>query len=241
MCLLQGPTPVATAITRATEMLAEAAANPVLQANVMAALAELKAMQKSFDDARVFVQEARRTYERLGLRLALVGLLRVSGIVELLAGDALEAEHAFREGMDLTGVDFPTWRAYQATLLAESLYMQERYEEARELIDSAEPENPDELEGLLPWAVVKARLLAREGAAEEGELLLRDLAVRAQNTDALNVQGLVSLALAEVLWAADRPADARDAAAESAELFQQKGNLAGAERAAALLGEPARR
>jgi hypothetical protein len=89
--------------------------------------------------------------------------------------------------------------------------------------------------------VVKARLLARDGAAEEGEQLLRDLAARAQSTDALNAQGQVRLALAEVLWAADRPGDARDAAAESAELFQEKGNLAGAERAAALLGEPARR
>jgi class 3 adenylate cyclase/tetratricopeptide (TPR) repeat protein len=241
MCLLHGPTPVATAITRATEMLAEATANPALQANVMAALAELKAMQKSFDDARVLVQEARRTYERLGLRLALVGLLQVSGIVELLAGDAAEAEHAFREGMELIGLDFPTWRTYQAALLAESLYMQERFDEARELIDSAEPENPDELESLLPWAVVKARLLAREGAADEGELLLRDLAARAQSTDALNVQGQVRLALAEVLWIADRPADARDAAAEAAELFGEKGNVAKAERAAALLGEPARR
>ncbi len=241
MCLLHGPTPVATAITRATEMLAEATANPALQAHVMTALAELKGMQKSFDDARLLVQEARRTYERLGLRLAVVGLLRVSGIVELLAGDAAEAEHAFREGMELTGLDFPTWRTYQAALLAESLYMQERYDEARELIDSAEPENPDELESVLPWAAVKARLLARDGAAEEGELLLRDLAARAQSTDALNVQGQVRLALAEVLWTADRPGDARDAAAESAELFQAKGNVAGAERAAALLGEPARR
>ena len=241
MCLLHGPTPVPEAIGRVTEMLAEATANPALQANVMAALAELKAMQKSFDEARAFVEEARRTYERLGLRLALVGLMQVRALVELLAGDAQAAEHALRVGMDLTGADFPTWRTYQSSLLADSLCAQDRYEEARVLIQAVEPEHPDELESVLPWASVRARLLARDGAADEGERLLRDLATKAAPTDALNLQGQVLLALADVLLSAGRPADAREAATEAAEIFEEKGNLAAAERAAALLGEPARR
>jgi class 3 adenylate cyclase/tetratricopeptide (TPR) repeat protein len=240
MCLLHGPTPVPVAIRRVTEMLADAAANPALQANVMAALAELTAMQKSFDDARNFVREARRIYERLGLRLALVGLLQVSAVVELLAGEAVEAERVLREGMALTGEDFPTWRAYQSALLAEALYAQQRYDEARTLIEAAQVEPADELESVLPWAVVRGRLLALEGAGDEAERLLRDLQERAERTDALNVQGQVCLALAEVLATAGRHGDAREAAAAAAEIFREKGNLAAAERAAALVGEPAR-
>src|SRR5207247_4314225 len=110
---------------------------------------------------RDLLAEARRTYEQLGLRLALVGLLQVGGLVELLAGEADEAERSFRAGFELTAVEFPTWRAYQAGLLAEALYELQRFEEARKLIDSAEPDQREELENILPWAVVKARLLAR--------------------------------------------------------------------------------
>jgi len=241
MCLVHGPTPVAVATERATAILAEAQANPGMRANVMAALAELKAMQKSFDEARELIADARRTYEQLGLRLALVGLMQVEGLVELLAGDADQAERAFREGYELIAVELPTWRAYQAGLLAEALYEQERVDEARILIETAEPDQLDDLENIFGWAVVKARLLARAGSFEEGEELLRDIAARAARTDALNVHGRVLLALAEVLMAAGRVDDARREAAEAVAIFQRKGNEPGAERAAALLGEPARR
>jgi class 3 adenylate cyclase len=241
MCLVHGPTPVPVAIERASTMLAEARANPGLRANLMAALAELKAMQKSFDEARELLAEARRTYEQLGLRLALVGLIQVGGLVELLAGEPEEAERAFREGFDLIAVEFPKWRAYQSGLLAEALYDQQRFEEARVLIDASEPDRLEELENILPWTVVKARLLARGGAYEEGEDLLRDVAARAAQTDALNVHGRVLLALAEVLLTANRAEDAQREAAEAAAIFARKGNLPEADRAAALFGQPARR
>ena len=240
MCLLHGPTPVPAAIERASQMLAAASANPALQANLMAALAEMKAMRKSFEEARELLQEARQTYERLGLRLALVGLMQVGGIVELLADEPGEAEHVLREGFELIAVEFPTWRAYQVALLAEALYAQQRYDDARELIDSAEPDHLDELESVLPWVVVKARLLARDGAFDEAEDLLGDIAVRAGETDALNVHGRVLLALAEVRSIALRGDESRQAAAEAAEIFEKKGNIPASERARALLREPVR-
>jgi tetratricopeptide (TPR) repeat protein len=241
MCLLHGPTPVTAAAARAEQMLAEADANAALQANVRTALAELKAMQKSFDEAHELLAAARRTYEELGLRLALVGLMQVEGLVELLAGDAEEAEHAFRSGFDLIAVEFPTWRVYQSGLLADALYEQRRLDEARELVESASPDRLDDLETILPWAMVKSRLLARDGHLEEGEELLRDIAARASQTDALNTHGHVLLALAEVLHIAQRTDDARTAAAEAADIFARKGNVPAAERATALLAEPARR
>jgi class 3 adenylate cyclase/tetratricopeptide (TPR) repeat protein len=241
MCLVHGPTPVSVAAERASTMLADAQANPGLKANVMAALAELKAMQKSFETARELLAEARRTYEQLGLRLALVGLMQVGGAVELLAGEADEAEHAFREGLELLAVELPTWRAYQAGLLAEALYDQGRYDEAGDLVDSAEAYLPEELEYVMPWVIVKARLLARAGASQEGESLLRDLTARAAKTDALNVHGRLLLALAEVLLTADRTDDARQVATEAAAIFERKGNLPEAERAASLVSEPAPR
>jgi tetratricopeptide (TPR) repeat protein len=240
MCLLHGPTPVAAASARAEEMLADAKTNAALQANVMAALAELKAMQKSFDEAHELLAAARKTYEELGLRLAIVGLGQVEGLVELLAGDPEEAEHAFRAGFELIAVEFPTWRTYQAGLLAEALYERGRVDEARVLVETT-PDQVEELESILPWVTVKARLLALDGSVEEGEELLRDTAARASQTDALNTQGRVLLALAEVLHIAHRSDEARVVAAEAAEIFGKKGNLPAAERATALLAEPARR
>jgi class 3 adenylate cyclase/predicted ATPase len=241
MCLLHGPTPVAVAAARAEEMLAEATTNAALQANVMTALAELKAMQKSFDEAHELLAAARKTYEELGLRLALVGLMQVQGLVELLAGDAEEAEHALRTGFELIAVEFPTWRAYQAGLLAEALYEQRRLDEARDLVETAGVDRLEELESILPWVTVKARLLALDGSFEESEELLRDVAARASQTDALNTQGRVLLALAEVLHIARRPEEARAVAAEAADIFVRKGNVPATERATALFGEPVRR
>ena len=87
---------------------------------------------------------------------------------------------------------------------------------------------------------MKARLLAREGAASEGETLLRDIAGRAARTDALNVHGRALLALAEVLAIADRQEEAREAAAAAAEIFDRKGNIAAVERATALMSVPSR-
>jgi hypothetical protein len=88
---------------------------------------------------------------------------------------------------------------------------------------------------------VKARLLALDGSFEEGEELLRDVAARASQTDALNTQGRVLLALAEVLHIARRPEEARAVAAEAADIFVRKGNVPATERATALFGEPVRR
>jgi hypothetical protein len=55
------------------------------------------------------------------------------------------------------------------------------------------------------------------------------------------VHGRLLLALAEVLLTADRTDDARQVATEAAAIFERKGNLPEAERAASLVSEPAPR
>jgi class 3 adenylate cyclase/tetratricopeptide (TPR) repeat protein len=241
MGLLHGPSSVDDAIARANELLEGAANNPLLQSNVLAAVAELKAMQGAFDEARAMFVTAQRNYEKLGLRLALAGLMQVGGLVELLAGDPVAAERFLREGYAML-VGVTGWQGMHGLLLAEALHDQERYPEADELVDAAEAlHHSDELDARVAWAGRKAPLLARDGEHEEAESLIREALASIERTDALNLHARTLAALAEVLLVAGR-AEASAAAKDAIALFKRKGNTAAAERAAAsLLGVPARR
>jgi len=237
MGLLHGPTPVDVAIERAQKLLRSAGDNRLLEANVLAALAELKAMQTSFDDARELLMAAHRTYEILGLRLALAGVMQVAGTIELLAGDAAAAEQVFRQGYDIL-VGITGWQGPYGLRLADALYRQQRYAEATELVDAVEGQTlSGELEDRMFWATVKGPLLARAGQVSAAEEILRDALDVVAATDALNLHALVLSSLAEVqqLSGADAAAQTQRRAIS---LFTRKGNIAAADRVTALLTAP---
>jgi len=237
MGLLHGPTPVDVAIERAQKLLRSAGDNRLLEANVLAALAELKAMQTSFDDARELLMAAHRTYEILGLRLALAGVMQVAGTIELLAGDAAAAEQVFRQGYDIL-VGITGWQGPYGLRLADALYRQQRYAEATELVDAVEGQTlSGELEDRVFWATVKGPLLARAGQVSAAEEILRDALDVVAATDALNLHALVLSSLAEVqqLSGADAAAQTQRRAIS---LFTRKGNIAAADRVTALLTAP---
>ncbi|HEU5277769.1 MAG TPA: adenylate/guanylate cyclase domain-containing protein [Gaiellaceae bacterium] len=235
MGLLHGPAPVEHAIERATAMLHRASSNALLQANVTAALAELKAMQSDFDDARALCLQARLIYESLGLRLGLAGLTQVAGLVELLAGDATAAEQTLREGHALLA-GITGMQGYHGLLLAEALSEQGRDEEARRLVEDAVAlSRSPELETQVAWRLVKAPLLARAGDAREAEKIVRKAVSLVEQTDGLNLQGRAQLALADVLRIAGDSDQAAKAVRAAVSLFEQKGNAAAAARAERLL------
>jgi len=234
MSLLHGPTPVDAAIERAQKLLRSADNNRLLEANVLAALAELKAMRTEFDEARELLMAAHRTYEILGLRLARAGVMQVAGTIELLAGDAVAAEHVFREGYELL-VGIAGWQGPYGLRIAEALYRQERYAEAAELVGAVEGQTVSgELEDRVFWATLEGPLLARDGRTASGEQVVREALTVVESTDALNLHALVLSSLAEV-----QQVSGDDGAAETQRraisLFRRKGNIAAADRAAALL------
>jgi class 3 adenylate cyclase/tetratricopeptide (TPR) repeat protein len=228
--LLHGPTPVGRAIARAEEMLESADDNPLLGANVTAALAELKAMRCEFDDARALCVEAQEIYKGLGLRLGLAGLTQVAGIVELLAGDHAAAEAALREGYDLL-VGLAGWRGYHEILLAEAVYAQGRHDEAGELLESAAALGEGyEITAQVLWRALKAPLLAHDDRGDEALAAIAEAIARADQTDSLNLRARAHAARADVLQVVGRERDAEQSATTALLLFREKGNDAAATR-----------
>jgi tetratricopeptide (TPR) repeat protein len=125
-----------------------------------------------------------------------------------------------------------------AAELADVLYAQDRYDEAAGWLELAEKRAAsDDVNAQYTWRRVRAKILARAGAADEAESLARDAKALAERTDALNDHGDVLLDLAEVLRLFERPSEAARHAETALELFEHKGNVVSAGIARSLLSE----
>jgi class 3 adenylate cyclase/tetratricopeptide (TPR) repeat protein len=211
--LLYGPTPAEAAIERCERMLAEAEGNPVMTANVAAALAGLHAMRGDFAAARKNGRLAETVFLDLGLQLAFAGLTQVTGPVELLAGDPPAAERELRRGLEVLGPGDHS-DGYQQALLAEALYRQGRYDEAADCVRIAEAKDSEGVVlSQVTWRSVRAKL-------EGTDALGREALTLAESTDATN---LIADALVDLAVVVD---DADDLVVRALELYEQKGNIA---------------
>ena len=87
------------------------------------------------------------------------------------------------------------------------------------------------------WRTAQARVLARRGEASEAIALAREAVALALETDALTDRGEAFEALADVLHAAGRTAEAVDAAADAVRVYERKEHLVGARRTRTLLAK----
>jgi tetratricopeptide (TPR) repeat protein len=123
-----------------------------------------------------------------------------------------------------------------ATILAECLYRQGRWEEADEMLDVAdEMGNEDDLYTQVRLRMGRALLLARRAIGNDAEALARDAVALAAETEFVDLRGDSLLALGEVLRLDGRPGEAAEAMREALALWEAKGNVAYAGRARALL------
>ncbi len=169
------------------------------------------------------------------LRAALTSIN--SGPVELLAGDPVAAEAELRRDYDaLESLGEKNYISTTAAFLAEALSEQGRDEEADTFTRiSQEIAAPDDILTQYLWRCVRGKVLARRGAFEAAEAIVReglDIIRAAEEPDS---QGNALLTLAVVLRAAGREDEALVAAGESAELFDRKGSTVSAARARAFL------
>jgi tetratricopeptide (TPR) repeat protein len=207
-----GPTPVDEAIRRCEE-IRRAAPNEdrTVEAGTLGVLAGLSAMQGRFTEARTLFAQGLTVLQQLGLTLRMATRRTISGAIELLADEPVAAERELRWGYDR--LEAMGERADQGGIgaqLGEALYRQGRYDEAER------------------YAVreVRAKLLARRGDLNAAETLAREAVVAADAVDNFNRRGNVRLALAEVLYLAERKAEAMGVLDEAHALFREKGNVA---------------
>jgi DNA-binding SARP family transcriptional activator len=237
--LFYGPTPVAEALDRCEELLYEAT-DRAGQANVLAFMGGLEAIDGRFDVAHLHVAEAATTYEEIGEVYARANNSgRVLGRIEMLSGDAATAGRVLEDCCGtLERVHDAAGLSTVAAELADALYVQGRYDEAKIWLDLAQKRAAsDDVSAQWSWRRTRAKLLARDGDFRNAESLAEEAVRIAARTDALGDHGGVLLDLAEVLRLAERPAEAADSVEKALLLFERKGNRVSAEAARAMLSE----
>jgi class 3 adenylate cyclase/tetratricopeptide (TPR) repeat protein len=230
-----GPTPVDTAIDRAQSFLRESEGDRLLTASILSSLAVLLAMRGEFGEARAQWLRAQALWDELGMlhRRAIRAI--DASTIELLAGDAEAAERELRAGYrmleEIGDVHLrPTIAAYLAAVLAQ----EGRSADADELAQFAESHAwEDDIVTQAMWRVARAQVQAAAGRAAEAELLARQAVELAAPTDFPDLQATTLLALARVLRQIGSPAAASVAAGAQA-VYERKGNIVGAGRAAQL-------
>jgi tetratricopeptide (TPR) repeat protein len=238
VAMLWGPTPVDQALERVEELRPRTLGHRRLEVDLLRTRAQLEAMQGRFDPARELIAQAKAVAEEVGLELTLnSGVADQAAYVELLAGDAAAVERELRpacKALERMG----SWAnlASLAPWLADALIVQGRDEEAVALIELAERSTmSDDVDAEVKWRRVRAKLLARRGEVESGEVLAREATALAARTDLLDLRAHAVADLAEVLRLAGRPEEAAAAVQEAIRLHEQKGNIAAA---ALLAGTP---
>ena len=232
--LLYGPTPAGEAIRRCRELMERAGENRLMEASIATSLAGFLGMEGAFDEARTVAKRAETIYEDLGLRLPLIAWTEVVGFVELLAGDAVASERVLRRGYDMIAPGGTSAvAAFQAGLLALPVLAQQRYEEGDRLATVCEQASAaDSIEAQVLWRRTRSLLLANAGEFEQAIAVGREAVDRAADTDALNMRGDALMTLSAVLLSSNREESATAAANEALQLYEHKGNLVSARRAA---------
>ncbi len=230
--LFEGPTPAGAAIERCESLLEAVQGDRVLEATVKRPLGLFYAMSVRPGEAIRLVREAGDVLDELDLRSAQV-YRRLAAYALELAGDHDAAEHeleaisayfrALRSGQ------LDTRRRVAMTELARLYCDQGRWEEAAAL--SADVNGA----GGKPWGTsgrekaVAARLAAYRGSPDA--LTQAEEAVAGAEghpPSDLTSRALIRLARAEVQASVGRATDAEASFAQAVQLFELKGNMAGA-------------
>ncbi len=234
---LYGPLPVKHAKRRCEVLLSTQPALRVA-ASCYRSLAVLEAMVGNFNEARGLLNRDRELLDELGLPVIAAATPLVQGAIELLAGNPAAAEQAFRIGVERLKVFGETmYSAEIASLLARALCMQKKYDAAWRVSESLRVGRDRDVSAPVFLYGTRARLLASRGYGLRGTRLAQRAVRLAETTDMLDLRGDSLLDLSEVLRLECKHAEARSAAKEALQLYEQKGNLVSAARARAALEE----
>jgi class 3 adenylate cyclase/tetratricopeptide (TPR) repeat protein len=230
-----GPTPVGPATARVEEVLAAAAGDWVLEAQIKPTLAWLYAMAGRSEDALLLVRESIGALAELGSTTSWMVRSMAAGDALELAGDLAAAERerkdafAYFQALRPDKVFGLAW--HMGAYLGRVYCDEGRWDEAEEALaygrDAVIPTMPM---SQLRRLAVEARLAAHRGELEEAVALAERAVAESATKEWPNHQAEMWLALAEVQLAAGRRGETDAAVARALELYEQKGNVAEAAR-----------
>jgi tetratricopeptide (TPR) repeat protein len=225
---VSGPTPAEDALRNCAELLARTQGARSTRGLLTSYSGTLEAMCNRFDAGREKAARGTALLEDLGRRVTAAGSRYFAARVELLADEPVRAEAIARAALDtLEKLGETVNSAVMATLLAESLCRQGRFDEAAAAAEASERLAwPDDLHAQVGWRAARAQVCAGRGESERGEELAREAIALLEDADDLDLRGDAFVALGKTLSGAERHA----AYAEAIVLYEAKGDLASTER-----------
>ena len=156
-------------------------------------------------------------------------LTQFAGWVELLSDEPVRAERELRWGYEkLHEIGESSWLSTVAAILAESVYAQGREREAEELArESEESAGAEDAYSHALSRSVRAKILARRGAADAAVGLARESVVLADTTDFLHLRWHARMSNAHVLQTVGNVPEAKRVAQEAMRLAREKGSPVG--------------
>jgi class 3 adenylate cyclase/tetratricopeptide (TPR) repeat protein len=227
-----GPTPADRAVEALEELRSASAGMRPAESLILACQAHLEAMRGNAELSRAHARAAVTMLEDLGHRVQAAGQWMFIGISELVLGDLVAAERKLRTGCDeLQELGETGYLSTMAAYLALALVLEGKVAEADRFGRlSEEAAAVDDLISTMYWRIARARVLAARGEPGEAEDLARDAVGIAEATDWLFDQGQALWALGDVLQAAGRPQEAREAFEQALDRFERKGDVMDATR-----------
>jgi len=232
---LLGPTPVPQAIERCEQMITDGISDRQAESKLLCSLAQLHAMGGDFEKARALYRHGRGLLRELGhgVNAASTGIDLLA--VELLAGDLAAAERDVMPDYEFLASAGETYfLSTIAAMLSRVVRDQGRDDEALKLSKVAEETSAeDDVESQALWRSIRAPIIARCGNLAEAESLARSAVELSRKTDAPQAQADTLSELAAVLMHAGRIDEARQAVDAAISIYQAKGDVVSAARAAA--------
>jgi tetratricopeptide (TPR) repeat protein len=235
-----GATPVSVALARGLELLELDVDDRLTEAAVHSEIGLLHAMSGDFDRARALRKAAVVEFEDAGHKRDAAVYIERNAAADSLAGDWDAVEQGFRKTYEIgVAIDDRQIAVESAVCLGDALARLGRWEEAEHFATLGD-EHAEAFwrGGRVLFFQLRARLHAQKGEFSEAERLARKAVHRVLETDALIEQADAFMDLAEVLEAAGRPAEAREALERALETYERKEHVVGAERARAALAGP---
>jgi ATP/maltotriose-dependent transcriptional regulator MalT len=195
------------------------------------------AMTGRFAESRAIQDDhIREQRERGEVQDALAGAM-TSGWLEVVADDLVRADAILREAW--VGLGELGERGYRSTvggIFADVLARAGAYDDAEVVADEAEAlATPDDWVTVTGVTLARARIASGRGDHDRAVRLARDAVAQTEAREYLSHRHDMWWALGEILLAAGREEEAREALAQGRELALQKGSSAVVDRIDALL------
>jgi class 3 adenylate cyclase/tetratricopeptide (TPR) repeat protein len=232
IALTYGPTPAADAAERLGVLLGEIGTDRVTGAYIRAALAQLQAMGRQFDSARMLYRQARETAHELGQPLLAAQLALDAGEVELRAGEPAAVEAIFREAIDVFIAFGETFvMSSISSMLGRALLELGRITEAAAEAETASRmAAADDIDAQSRSRGLKSAILLAEGDVKRAIEMAREAVDLARAADVPLITAMALGDLSAALLASGDETGGAAARDEALAIYTAKGDLASADR-----------